>query len=135
MKLLGINFTNVSAKRNIKLEKIEKISTNIEFTNIEKDNIEIMKDSKILKISFKFSIEYETKQAELTFEGILLLSTTEDILDKTIKDWKKKKMNDELKVPVFNIILNKCSLKALQMEEDLGLPLHISLPKIQKPAK
>jgi len=35
-----------------------------------------------------------------------------------------------MRVPLFNFIMNKCNIKALYLEDEMGLPLHIPLPKI-----
>ena len=46
------------------------------------------------------------------------------------KDWKKKKFNHPVKLPLFNFIMEKCNLKALQLEEEVSLPFHIPMPKL-----
>lgn len=132
MRVIGFNFTKISADRKTKLEKLEKINTNIEFLNVELDKVELMKEQNALKVHFKYTIEYEPKNAELVFEGLVLIQTPEDKAKEIQKDWKKKQIKDEIKIPLFNLIMQKCTLKALQAEEDLGLPLHIKFPKIQK---
>jgi hypothetical protein len=47
-----------------------------------------------------------------------------------LKKWKNKKIEDEVRVPLFNLILTKCNLKALQFEEEFGLPTHIPFPRV-----
>jgi len=37
-------------------------------------------------------------------------------------------------VSLFNIILRKCHVKALELEEDLNLPLHVQMPSLQRNA-
>jgi len=36
---------------------------------------------------------------------------------------------------LFNIILKKSTLKALQIEEELNIPLHMQLPSLKKQEK
>jgi len=50
------------------------------------------------------------------------------------ENWKKKEGNENVRLLVYNTILTKCSIKALQMESDLNLPSHLPLPKLA-PAK
>jgi hypothetical protein len=45
-------------------------------------------------------------------------------------EWKKNKVPDEIKLLVFNFVMTKCNLKALQLEEEFSLPPHIPLPKL-----
>jgi len=53
---------------------------------------------------------------------------------KELKDkWKKdEKVPTDFGALIYNFIIVKTTIKALQLEEDLGLPLHISMPKITK---
>ena len=39
-----------------------------------------------------------------------------------------KNLPEEFRLSVFNLILKKSSLKALQLEEELNIPLHIAMP-------
>ena len=45
-----------------------------------------------------------------------------------LKEWKDKKLNESFRISIFNIILRKASVKALQLEEDINIPPHFSLP-------
>ena len=48
-----------------------------------------------------------------------------------VKKWKKDNiLTEDLGFSVYNFILAKCSVKALELESEVGLPLHIRLPKI-----
>jgi len=133
MQLIGFNLTKISSERFItgELPKERKISTNIEFTNIEKDKPDLL-DEEVLKVYFKFSIIYEPKIADIFFEGVIMLKLPQDQLKKVMKTWKKKKFDEELQMPLLNFVLNKCSIKALQLEEELNLPPHLKLPTLQK---
>lgn len=146
MRFLGFNFTKISAEKKPDF-KPGTISTDIEFLEIEKDKIEMLKDTEVIKISFKFGVNYkdesekeektdkkETKQeplGKLSFEGIILFSTDKEESKEILKAWKKKEIPPQFKMSIFNLILNKCSIKALSLEEDLNLPYHVPLPKVQ----
>jgi len=47
--------------------------------------------------------------------------------------WKDKKVLDKVRMPLINLIMNKCTLKALQIEEEFNLPLHIRMPQLVAP--
>ena len=138
MKIAGYSLTDVKATRDHKFKR-SAINTNIEFTNIEKENLEILKDSEALKASFKFSVNYKASPnkdeknnlAEVSYEGILLLSVSKEESKEFLKSWKKKEVPKTMVLPLYNFILRKCSIKALQMEEDMGLPPHMPLPQVK----
>jgi len=132
MNVIGFNFTKISANKENKKDKLEKINSNLEFTNIVKESIDLLKEAHVAKIDFKYNIDYQPTLAAIDMEGVILIKSEEKEVDKLIKTWKKNKIEDEVKIPLFNLILKKCSVKALQLEEELNLPQHIQLPKLQK---
>lgn len=133
MQLIGFNFTKIAANvlPKPKDTKERKIDTNIEFTNIETEKMSVI-SSDVLKISFRFDITYEPKIAAINFEGLMYFRATPEEIKEATEGWKKKKIDENMKIPIFNVILGKCSLKALQLEEDLGLPPHLPYPRLTR---
>ena len=129
MKIIGFNLLTILIKRKEKLEGQLKIDQNIDIIDIQKEEIQISKDP-ALKIKFKFSINYSNDLAKLEFEGFLILLPEKKEFDELLKSWKDKKIPEESKVPLFNFIMNKCNIKALTLEDDMALPTHIPMPKI-----
>ena len=131
MRILGFNFKKVEAEKKKDIKGKLNINTNLDIENIEKDKIDLAGD--ILKFSYIYSVNYEPEFAKIVFKGIVLATVDkpEDI-KKILKEWKKKKLPDSLKIPLFNFIISKCNLKALQLEEELALPAHIPLPRLTK---
>ena len=138
MRIIGFNFTKVSAERSIGKTMGKDRSTNIEFENIEEEEESNLgkDDSKILKASFKFSINYEekdkkdTSSAEVTLTGIIILMATKEEAKDIQKAWEKKELPASFRIPIFNFILRKCSIRALQLEDELNLPLHLPMPRL-----
>lgn len=137
MNIVGFNFLKITASRDAKIKDIENISTSIDVLELEKETVPFLKDSDGLKITFKYVIDYEPKYAQILFEGLLMVSASSDIVKETIKQWKKKQLPADFKIPLFNTIMSKCNLKALNLEEEMGLPLHIKFPHLsaQQPQK
>lgn len=136
MKLIGFNLFKISIERKEKIEGELKINQNIDIKDVTTDNIPIT-DKEALKIKFKFSINYSKDVAKLEFDGMLILLPEKDELKKFQQSWKDKQLPDELRVPLFNFIMNKCNIKALYLEDEMALPLHIQMPRIssdQQPA-
>jgi hypothetical protein len=138
MRLIGFNFTKIAAERKPTLQPGMNISTNIEFTNVEEEKVEMLKDKTPLKITFSQTVTYASNKdakkqeefAKLTFEGSMLLAASGEDAKELMKSWKKKDIPQGAKIPLFNIIMAKCSVKALELQEQLNLPFHPQLPRL-----
>lgn len=130
MRIIGFNYTKISAERPVKFTKVEKITQNVEFVDVEKDELSLMKDSSVLRVSFAYEMQYEPIKAAIKLEGLILIHTDNETIKKAQKAWKKKEIENDMKVFLLRLILNKCSLKALNLEEELGLPPHMKLVKL-----
>ena len=139
MKLLGFNLTRINAEKDEKNKSIKglKVKNNIDLTNISEVKNNLLKTKEdLIAVYFKYSIIYDPDFAKLNFEGNLLISLEPKNAKKLIKDWKEneKRIQEDIKIDIFNFILRKINLKALHLEEELNLPLHVSLPRIDKKA-
>lgn len=131
MQLIGFNFTKISSKRELEQSKEKlKVSYNIEIIDIAKESLNILKEDNILRFAFKYTISYEPKFASIEFEGHILLVVDSEKQKNILKEWKKKKVPEEMRLAIFNLVMMKCNIKALQMAEDLAIPPHIPLPQI-----
>jgi ribosomal protein L11 len=136
MQVIGFNLTKIIAEKEANFKR-STVTTQIEFTKVEKENIELLKDAEAEKITFKYEIQFndeqneEDKQGEVTFEGVLVISTTKEQAKEFQESWKKKQVPKEAIVSLYNIIIRKCSIKALQLEDDLNLPAHIPFPQVR----
>lgn len=133
MQVIGFNFTKISAERKKLPEGKIEIKSNINIKSIAPEKVELLKDKDVLKFDFEFSIDYTTDIASLVFEGFLLMMMEKDKAKEVVKKWKNKKIEDEVRLPMFNLILTKCNLKALQFEEEFALPTHVPLPRLAPP--
>ena len=52
------------------------------------------------------------------------------IVKDILRSWKEKKFNNEEQIEITNIILQKASIKAFELEDEIGLPIHIKLPTV-----
>ncbi len=134
MRIIGFNLTKILSERKDKPAQNLKIKSNIEISDVSKDKIEITKQE-ILKIGFKFSIEYEPDFAKIELAGYLILIPEPDELKKILKSWKSKKVPDDIRIPLFNFIMTKCNIKAIPIEDELNLPLHIPMPSLKPQPK
>lgn len=131
MQVVGFNFNNISAEK--KKENSQgkiSINSNISIDEIKKEKIDVFKGKNTLKFSFTFTITYNPNLAEFIFKGSILTIVEDKEEKEILKKFKKKKVEDKYRIPLFNIILTRSSIKALQLEEDLQLPTHIPFPRI-----
>lgn len=130
MRILGINFQKISCERKKPLTGKLKVNSNINLDKIEEDTFELAKGQNILKFNFIFTINY-SECADLELRGFVIMAADKAEKNEVLKSWKKKKIPDKYKIPLFNMILAKCNIKALQLEEELNLPPHIPMPAIR----
>ena len=135
MQIIGFNLTKISIQREDKLEGKVEIKQNIGIDDVSEEKISITKDN-TLKIKFTFSVDYsEGKYAKVEFKGHVLLLPEKDEFKEFLKSWKDKKVPEGIRTPLFNFIMSKCNIKALQLEDEMNLPLHIPMPKLNIQSK
>ena len=125
LKLAGSRITKIEAER--KPEFAGKLELK---TNIKIDTIEKVKDSKeAIKLGYTFEVDY-VELGKISIEGILFLSGSSKDIKDLLKIQKDKNYNSEEYVAITNLIIQKASIKAFELEEELGLPIHIKLPSL-----
>lgn len=136
MKFLNLIYTGINAETFNNSTLPSKINTNIDLSNIEQLNLDLTpKDTTILKISFNFSLNFQENIANILLKGVILIEIDSKEAETVLKNWKSKKVEGGFKLTMFNIILRKCSIKALELEDELGLPPHFPLPSFEKKKK
>lgn len=135
MKLIGFNFTKINSEKKESQTNLKdvKVKTNLNISNIEEINSNLLNTKEqVLRVNFIYNIDYSPDYASVNFSGNLILSLEPKKAKEVLKKWKEKKIDEELKVSVFNIILKKSNIKALQLEDEMNLPLHFPLPSVKK---
>ncbi len=132
MRLIGLNFTKISIEKfSDKLENL-KVNTNIDVLDITSIKADIFKTKEeFIMINFSFSVNYEPNVAKVDISGKMVLELDPKKSKEVLKKWKDKKISDDIRVPLFNIIIRKSSLKALELEEEMNLPSHIPFPTVR----
>ena len=109
------------------------INSNVDIEDIGEINEDILKSQeKPIKINFIYLVKYEPELAKIDLKGTIILSLDEQQAKDVLKDWKKKKISDEFRNIIFNIILRKATIKALELEDEMNLPSHMPMPVIGK---
>jgi hypothetical protein len=133
MKLVGFDFKKISIERFKDSAESLKFNTKLDISSISSLKSDILKTrEELLKIEFIYSVLYEPDFAKLELAGKIILAVEPRIAREVLKGWKDKETSEEFRIFMFNIILRKSNIKALQLEEELGLPSHIPLPSVNK---
>lgn len=134
MKIVGLNYTKIAGEKQKKASKSE-ISTDISFIDVTKEDVTI-KDREVVLVSFSYTLSYKNQEKKdeklghVEFQGSIAVSLFPEEAKEMWKLWKKKEMSDAMRLPIFNFILRKCTAKALMLQDELGLPTHIPLPRL-----
>ena len=132
IRFAGFNLNKLSIEKKEKKEDI-KLDTNIDISNISETKVNgIGVTDFFISVDFIYTINYNPDFANLEFKGNLLFSMDSDTAEKILKEWENKKISEDFKLLLFNIILKKSNIKALQLEDEFNLPLHIPLPSLKK---
>ena len=129
MQIIGFNLTKISIEKKEKIPVQLKINQGIDIKEVSKEVIPFS-SNEALKMLFNFTISYSEDSAKLEFEGNLILLPDKNEAKTFLKEWKNKKVPENARIPLFNFIMNKCNIKALQLEDELGIPYHIPMPRV-----
>ena len=136
MKLVGFNFKKIAVERIGDTPKNPKVNTKLDISNIDSVDSPFFKGEEVLiKISFLYSIEYVPNIAKIELGGNILLSVEKDKAKEILESWKENKLSEDFRLLIFNLVLKKANVKALELEEQMSLPLHIPMPSLKKQPK
>lgn len=128
IKLAGFKYTKINVERNEENKGELKITPNINIQSIDKFKSDSKQD--ILQINFQFRIDYSSL-GKIELEGRMLLATDSKTLKDALDGWKNKNLDNDINLIILNVIMQKASVKALELEEEMNLPPHIQLPRLQ----
>jgi len=129
MKIIGFNLTKILVEKDEVPRQNVKIDQNIDIQDISEEKLDIT-SGKTLKIKFSLQINYSENFAKIEFAGNLLILPEESEFEELMKSWNDKIIPDNIRIPLFNFIMNKCNVKALSLEDELSLPYHMPMPRL-----
>ena len=136
MRIIGFNFTKISIESLKQIKKGFKINTEIDVPEVKSINMKespIKTKEEVIAAKFIYHVNYEPDTVKIRLEGDVLFSVEPKMAKEIMKQWKNKKMPEDFRLFLFNIILKKSTLRALHLEEELNLPLHVPMPSFKKP--
>lgn len=129
MKLLTLKYVKIDAQRDIEYSGKIEVKQNIKIKSIERyKSINSREES--VKVIYNFEVNYGDL-GHVIIEGLMFLSMDVKTQKNLIKNYENKKMDEPENITLMNIIIQKTSIKAITLEEEMSLPIHIKLPSIQ----
>lgn len=139
MPFIGFNFDKITAERKIDDSAIKgdlSIKHNLNIINLKEEEITLDKKQDILRFTFEFLLNYEPDIGLIKISGHLLYLENPKKLKEMAQNWKKdKKIPPEIMQSLFNTILAKANIKALQLSQDINLPPHLAMPRLESQKK
>lgn len=135
MRLVNFNFNKLGIERLKESVSDPKISSKLDIISIEEAKSEFLKvREELVRVNFNYYIKYEPDFVNIQLKGSLIIAIEPKLAKEILKNWKDKENEkvEDFRLFVFNIILKKCSIKALELEEDFGLFPHLPLPSLGK---
>jgi len=134
MNAIGFNLTKMSVEDlRIPNKPVEgvKINTSMDILSIAEVKSPLKSKDETLTVEFDFKVNYEPDFAKVYIKGKALIALDPKEAKEVMKGWKDKKLTDDFRLFVFNLILRKATLKALELEDELNLPLHMPMPSFR----
>ena len=128
LSLLNSRLTKVNGERNANFSGKISMNQNIKIKNMEKLKPKNAK-TEALKVEYSFQIDY-SDLGKVEIEGILFIGAESKEIKKIISEYEEKKFDSQEQITIMNIIIQKASLRAFEIEDELGLPIHIKLPQL-----
>ncbi|MEK6856939.1 MAG: hypothetical protein AABX49_02905 [Nanoarchaeota archaeon] len=138
MPIVGFHLEKTLAERTKKLQKGMKATHNITIASVQNEDIEMGQATKKpgLKFTFEYSVDYQPKVGQILIEGSVLYLDDEKIVKRVLDDWKKsKKLDPEIAAQVLNTAIVRCTVKALNMAQEVNLPPHMPIPTVTPKGK
>ena len=135
MAIIGFNLNKISAqkiKTNMVLGKVN-INNNLALTEVKGLEVNLgSKDNEGLLIRFEYSCKYDPDVGLIAMEGEVVSVENHETVKRCIETWNKTKILEKSVMhPVMAYILNKCTIQAIIMSRDVGLPVPVPMPKLE----
>ncbi len=136
MPIIGFNFDKITVEKKDKITGKFNIKNDVGIKSVEQEQLVLKGSEDVLKFGFEYKIDYEPKIGSIVLKGHILYMDDTKIIKEVLKEWKKnKKVLPTLTPLLINAVLHKSSIKALELSQDVNLPPHINLPRIQPKQK
>lgn len=132
MKLVGLTYSKISIERKETDFRDTKVNRNLNVTSIASAPSRVdLGDEALIQAKFVYTISYQPDKADLLFEGVVVFAVTKAEAETILSQWEGKKVEPRFQVVLFNTIMKKSDVKAMALEEEMNMPLHVPLPTLR----
>ncbi len=136
MRVIGFHFEKISGERLKETSENLKIKTSMDIFKVREVEKPLLKTKDtLIEVNFEYIISYEPELAKVDLKGVMLLAVDKKTSKEILDGWKDKKIPEDVRIQLLNIILRKATIKALELEDVLNLPLHMPMPSFKKEEK
>ena len=112
------------------------VKHNLNIKELIEEEIVLERKQETIRFIFEFLLNYEPEIGFIKIEGHLIYLESPKKLKEIIQTWRKeKKISPEIMQALFNTILAKSNIKALQLSQDINLPPHLPMPRLESQKK
>ncbi len=131
MAIVGFNLTKMLAERKAAGSGEISVQMGLVFKDVTEAKLKISdKKRGGLKYSFEFTTSYTPDLGSIVLTGDIVDVQDIQTVKALIKSWKKDKTLDNEKIlDVYNTALGRCSIQAILLSKEMGLPSPIPLPR------
>jgi hypothetical protein len=132
MVLLNFGFTNINVSKGQTNGKKVNINSGLKITDVGISKAISPTDQKPFLIKFEYKANYQPNAGSIVLQGELMYLANNDIADEIEKEWKKNKsLPKSISLNIYNRILHSCTVEALLLSREVGLPAPVQLPKLK----
>ncbi|MBD3310148.1 hypothetical protein GF351_02930 [Candidatus Woesearchaeota archaeon] len=133
MVIVGFNITKIEASRKGGIKGQVKINNNVSIEKVEPQKLNLGKaEQQGIRFDFTYSTDYEPGIGSVVMKGHTVTIEEETRLKEILDGWKKdKKLPNEVMNPILNSVLQRCTIKAIALSQDINLPPPVPMPKVQ----
>lgn len=124
IKLISSKFVKINAEFNPDFSGQTSAKMHIKILEISP-----LKNKETFQAKYIFEVNY-IDLGKISLEGSLFFSTDSKTLKELQKAWKENKIETPEYIFITNNIIQKASIKAIQIEEEMGFPIHLRLPRV-----
>ena len=136
MTIIGFNYSKLLAQQKKPAKGNLKIGTNVKIDSLEKSNLAFGDDRSAVKVSFTYTVKYDPDIGSIELQGDIMFMQEQKVIDKLLKDWQEKQqLPKKVSSNLVNSIMQKCTIQAMIMTKDIGLPPPMPMPKVKSSTK
>ncbi|MBD3209003.1 hypothetical protein GF367_01110 [Candidatus Woesearchaeota archaeon] len=136
MTIIGFNFSKLLAEQRRAAKGTLKIGTNVKLDDVHQTDLSFDDERGAIKVAFTYIVTYDPDIGGVELKGDILFMQEKKVIGALVKDWgAKKSLPKKLSSALVNAIMQKCTLQAIIMTRDIGLPPPMPMPKLKSSSK